>query len=248
MGSRYINIVSWNINGCSTPAKRKKILTYLKSKDTDVAFIQETHFKNEDEALKMKRDWVGKVLHNSVSSKSCGVVILVNKRLNFILSKEFKDSDGRILGVEAEINGVKVVLCNVYAPNKESPGFIHKVNKILGGLEGQIILGGDFNQVIDDHLDRTTSRPGATPRDRTAIHSLQEDLGLIDIWRFVNPQEREYSFYSHSHKTYSRIDFFLISHSLVDRVIDSNIGVIAITDHALVELHLDLNGGSKVGR
>lgn len=36
---------------------------------------------------------------------------------------------------------------------------------------------------------------------------------------------------------------------MVDRVIDSNIGVIAITDHALVQLHLDLNvDKTKVGR
>lgn len=249
MGSRYINVVTWNINGCSTPAKRKKILTYLRSKNTDVAFIQETHFRKEDEALKMKRDWVGKVFHNSVSSKSCGVAILINKRLNFVLSREFKDSDGRILGLEAKINGVKVVLCNIYAPNKDSPVFIHKVTKMLGGLDGQIILGGDFNQVIDDHLDRSKIRPGSAGSSRTALCSLQEDLGLIDIWRLVNPREREYSFYSHPHKTYSRIDFFLISHSLVDQVIDSNIGVIAITDHALVQLHLDLNvDKTKVGR
>lgn len=166
MGSRYINIVSWNINGCS---QKEKILTCLKSKDTDVAFIQETHFKNEDEALKMKVDWVGKVFHSSVSGKSCGVAILINKRLYFILSKEFKDSDGRILGVEAKINGVKVALCNIYTPNKESPVFIHRVNKMLGGLDGQIILGGDFNQVMNDHLDCTKSRPGSTARDRTAI-------------------------------------------------------------------------------
>lgn len=249
MGSQYINIVSWNINGCSTPTKRKKILTYLKSKNTDIALIQETHFKKEEEALKMKRDWVGKVFHNSVSSKSCGVAILVNKKLNFIFSKEFKDSDGRILCVEAKINGVKVILCNIYAPNKESPNFVSKVSKMLGGLDGPLILGGDFNQVIDDHLDRSKIRPSLYSKERNAIHSLQEDLSLIDIWRLVNPREREYSFYSHSHKTYSRIDFFLISHSLVDKVIDCNIGVIAITDHALVELHLDLNVDKiKVGR
>lgn len=76
MGDRYINIVSWNINGCSTRVKRKKILTYLKSENTDVAFIQETHFRNEEEAQKLRRDWVGKVFHNSVSSKSCWLLFL----------------------------------------------------------------------------------------------------------------------------------------------------------------------------
>lgn len=85
-----------------------------------MAFIQEIHFRNEDEALKMKCDWVGKVFHNSVSSKSCGVIILVNKKLNFVLLKQFKDTEGCIKSVEALINRVKVVLCNMYAPNRES--------------------------------------------------------------------------------------------------------------------------------
>lgn len=89
MGNIDVNIVSWNINGCGTPIKRKKILSYLKSHHTDVAYIQETHFENENEALKLKRDWVGKVFHNSVSSKSRGVAILINKRLNFVLLQEF---------------------------------------------------------------------------------------------------------------------------------------------------------------
>lgn len=142
MGSGHVNIVTWNINGCSTPIKRKKILTYLKSKGTDIAYIQETHFRDQDEALKMKRDWVGHVFHNSVSSKSCGVVILINKKLNFVVVNQFKDSHGRILVVEALINGVKVVLCNLYAPNGENTIFFHEVNKILTGTDGQIILGG----------------------------------------------------------------------------------------------------------
>lgn len=108
MRSGYINIVTWNINGCSTPVKRQKILTYLKSKGTDIAFIQEMHFRNQDEAFKMKRDWVGSVYHNSISSKTCGVFIPANKKFNFVVLNQSKDVNGRILIVEAAlINGVK---------------------------------------------------------------------------------------------------------------------------------------------
>lgn len=70
---------------------------------------------------------------------------------------------------------------------------------------------------------------------------LTEDLSLADIWRFVNPGEREYTFYSPCHKSHSRIDFFLISNSLVDSVVDCDIGAIALSDHGTVELHIDLN-------
>lgn len=86
----------------------------------------------------MKRDWVGHVFHNSESSKSCGVVILI-KKLSFAIVNQYKDSHGRILVVEALINGVKVVLCNLYAPNRENTSLFHKVNKILDDSDGQII-------------------------------------------------------------------------------------------------------------
>lgn len=132
-------------------------------------------------------------------------------------------------------------MCNIYAPNKEEPDFFHGINKIIGDREGQLILAGDFNQVTDGIIDK--SKPGgrSSPRDREAIHLLTEDHSLVDIWKLVNPSSREYTFYSNCHKTYSRIDFGLISKSLVDSVVGCEIGTIAISDHATVELQTDLN-------
>ena len=61
---------------------------------------------------------------------------------------------------------------------------------------------------MDGTIDR--SRPGgkSSPKDRTAIKMLAEDMNLVDIWRSVSPCERENTFYSHCHKSHSRIDFF----------------------------------------
>lgn len=87
-----VKVVSWNINGCGNPMKRKKVLLYLKHKQADLAFIQETRLK-DDEAKKW--DWVGQVYYSSSSSKKNGVLILVHKRLNLSMVKEFKDANGR---------------------------------------------------------------------------------------------------------------------------------------------------------
>lgn len=43
-------------------------------------------------------------------------------------------------------------------------------------------------------------------------------------------------FFSHCHRSHSRIDFFLVSSSLINSVASCNIRSIAITDHAAVEL------------
>ena len=248
MTRNCVTCISWNINGCGNPAKRGKVLTYLKHNKADIAFIQETHFVNE-EAVKLKRAWVRHVFHSSFSSKRNRVIILVNQNLNFILLKEVKDDEGRMVCVQALINGITMTLCNIYAPNKGDPNFFHEVNKTLGEMEGQIILAGDFNQVSDPLLDRSKFSGPIMSKDRAAIHMLGEDMGLVDIWRLINHSDREYTFYSHCHQSYSRIDMFLISNTLIKQVADCKINAMALSDHAAVELSIDINADTeKKGR
>ena len=96
-------------------------------------------------------------------------------------------------------------------------------------------MGGDFNQIQDDVLDRTTYSK-IIPKDRQAIHLLMKDLGLVDIWRLINPREKEYTFYLH--KSHSRLDYFLISKSMIESIMGCRNGIITLTDHATVELCL----------
>lgn len=167
MSKGYINIISWNINGCGHPIKRQNVLTYLKSKGADIAFIQESHIIGDEEAAKFKRGWVGKVYHSSFSSKRNRVMILVNKNISFVKLKQHNDKEGRFICVDALLNGTRTVLCNIYAPNQEEPDFFHDVNSI--NTEGQIILGGDFNQVMDGFIDKT--RQGGNQHPRTGLQS-----------------------------------------------------------------------------
>lgn len=240
MVGNHIIRMSWNIKGCGSPIKRGKVMTYLKHNKVDIAFIQETHFKGE-EALKLKYGWVGHVFHSSFSSKRNGVAILVNKNLNFIPTGQVKDDEGRMVCLQAMINGTTVVLCNIYAPNIGDPNFYYELNKTLGEMDGQIILAGDFNQVWDAFIDKSKSNDQTYPKDRAAIHMMSKDNGLVDIWRLVNPREREYTFYSHCHKSHSRIDMFLISNTMTKHVTHCKINAIALSDHAAVKLGIDIN-------
>lgn len=219
-------------------------MTYLKHNKADIAFIQETHFVKE-EADKLKRGWVGHIYHSSFSSQRNGVIILVNKNLNFVLLKEVKDDEGRMICIQALVNGTKVTLCNIYAPNKCDPNFFHEVNKTLGEMEGQIILAGDFNQVSDPFLDRSKYSGPRIPKDRAAMHMISEDLGLVDIWRLINHSEREYTFFSHCQQSYSRIDMFLISSTIIKQVANCKINPMALSDHAAVELNIDINSDTE---
>lgn len=185
-----IRVISWNVNGLQNIIKLKKCLTYLKSQQTQLAFIQETHL-TDSEVLKLRRDWVGQVFHSSYTTKKHGVAILVHKKLHFSMIKEHKDTEGRVICLEAKVNGVKVNLCNVYAPNIEDAGFFHNINRTMGDIiGGHMIIAGDFNQVLDGVLDKTTISKNI-PKDRSAIKLMMKGLGLVDVWRLVNPREKE---------------------------------------------------------
>lgn len=62
----------------------------------DIAFIQESHAK-DTEAFKFKQVWVGHDFHSSFSRKQIGVMILINKRLNFVMLSETKDNEKRMI-------------------------------------------------------------------------------------------------------------------------------------------------------
>lgn len=79
---------------------------------------------NVGEETRFKTAWIGHIFYSSLSNARNGVMILVKKNLNFLPLKEVKDTEERMICVQALIEGVKVVFCNIYAPNKEDPHFV----------------------------------------------------------------------------------------------------------------------------
>lgn len=49
------------------------------------------------------------------------MAILVHKKINFVMMRQDKDNKGRIICVEAKINGININLCNSYGLNREEP-------------------------------------------------------------------------------------------------------------------------------
>lgn len=71
-------------------------------------------------------------------------------------------------------------------------------------------------------------------KSKIAIDTISEELGLVDTWRLMHPQEREYTFFSNPHASYSKSDNLLISKQLVPMVELTSISIIVITDHGSV--------------
>jgi len=71
------------------------------------------------------------------------------------------------------------------------------------------------------------------------------ELGLIDIWRRMHPKEKDFTFMSHVHGSYSRIDFFCTSKADLHNVKECYIDPITISDHAPVRLKFQLGQGKQ---
>uniref|UniRef100_A0A3P8NC16 exodeoxyribonuclease III n=1 Tax=Astatotilapia calliptera TaxID=8154 RepID=A0A3P8NC16_ASTCA len=233
-------IASWNVKGLNNGIKRKKILTYLKLSRVDIAFIQEMHMC-KSEALKLKCSWVGKVFSSPGTDKSRGVSVLIHKAVSFTETKVITDKESRFILVYGQLLDTPIILCNIYAPNADILAFFHNLSQYLLELEGaQIVVGGDFNQILDQDLDRSLPRRGTESKSVVAIRQMTSDLGLNDIWRTMHPEGREYSFYSPPHNVYTRIDYFLISEALLLIVLS---GIICLRHYKSLVLVTILLGG-----
>ncbi len=67
-----------------------------------------------------------------------------------------------------------------------------------------------------------------------------QKFNLIDSWRVLHPSDHDFSFYSSVHKTYSRIDFFLIDSRLLQHVVSTEYHNRLLSDHAPVSLNLNI--------
>lgn len=131
------------------------------------------------------------------------------------------------------IDGLEVCLMNIYAPNEDEPGFIRTIfSIILQHSSGILLLGGDFNFVMSQHLDRQPVSKTSTSRMSNMLRHLSAESGLVDIWRGKYPKGKDFTFFSHRHSFYSRIDVLFTPKTEFYRVDDMKILPITLSDHA----------------
>lgn len=63
-------------------------------------------------------------------------------------------------------------------------------------------------------------------------------LQLIDVWRVLSPTDRDYTFYSAPHGSYSQTDLFLLKHRDLPRVTQARLGDITLSDHAPITMEM----------
>ena len=233
-----------NCNGLRDKEKRTELFKLFVTEKFDVIFLQETFWDVRIEKL-AKEEWNGNIyssLHPDNNRK--GVSTLIRKDFEVQIIGSFNDQSGRLLLTEFEIEHQLITFVNIYAPNDniERKQFFLDLHDRLQNITTNIVLMGDFNNVINTRLDRYPANHVADV-SRKPLNDLMTTLNLVDIWRKLNPNNIAFSRSRQTinYYTASRIDRFLVSEELSYNVKYCNHSPYPRSDHDRVELQLDLS-------
>ena len=157
--------------------------------------------------------------HGSEHSK--GVCVLVNPKSTYQLSILKNDIQGRYLIAKLSIEKTAFFLINIYAPNdyREQEQFIKILSKNIAAKTdvSKVIIAGDWDTTLKQ-TDKYRRNPWKETAYRNPIINLMEELGLQDIYLKLHPNTKAFTYETKNLKLKSRIDFFLVSNSIVSEV------------------------------
>lgn len=85
-----------------------------------------------------------------------------------------------------------------------------------------MILWGDLNEVVNTGLHRSRVFFSVLGISSLFLESIQS-LGLKDIWREKHATQKDYTFYSYPHGSYTRLDDIWLSTTLCEQILSSDI-------------------------
>ena len=144
--------------------------------------------------------------------------------------------------VNIKIDDLQFAIVNVYGPNVDDCKFVENIAQLLDGNEADhVIIGGDFNFVLDNDLD-AQGRQISHVKSVEKMQLLREELELLDVWRAWNPEAKRYTWRKLKPKRiFSRLDRFEITQGLATSVTNCDIITSIKSDHAAITLTLQLD-------
>ena len=248
-----MKFISWNVNGLRA-CVGKEFEQQFKDLDADFFCLQETKMQ----AGQLDLSFPGYESYWNYADKkgySGTAIYTKHKPLNvtYGIDIDEHDHEGRVITLEME----DFYLVTVYTPNSQDglrrleyrmkweddfQAYLHRLDAIK-----PVIVCGDMNvahQEIDLKNPKTNRKnAGFTDEEREKMTQLLSN-GFIDTFRTLYPEQVTYSWWSYRFRareknTGWRIDYFLISERLKDRLEDAKIHTeIMGSDHCPVEIIL----------
>ena len=249
-----MKLISWNVNGlraCIT----KGFEDFFKEVDADIFSIQESKMQ-EDQASEIQFDGYYRYMNSAVKKGYSGTITFTKEKpinVTYGLGVEEHDQEGRIITLEYD----KFYLVNCYTPNSKRElerldyrmVWEDEIRKYLKKLEETkpVVYCGDLNvahEEIDIKNPSTNHHSaGFTDEEREKMTALLNS-GFIDTYRTLYPEKVEYSWWSYMRQAREknvgwRIDYFITSKSLKDKITDAKIHTQVLgSDHCPIELDI----------
>lgn len=247
-----MKLISWNVNGLRA-CMQKGFLDFFKEINADFFCIQET--KMQEGQLDLNIEGYHYFMSSAIKKGYSGTLIYAKEKpLNIIygINEKYND-EGRVITLEYPT----FYLINAYVPNAQDglkridyrEQFEDDLREYLLSLNKPIIYCGDLN-VAHNPIDLKNPKAneqnaGYSIQERTKFTTLLNS-GFIDTFRYLYPEKVTYSWWSYRFNARAnnagwRIDYFLISDSLKDKLIDSKIHTNVFgSDHCPVELDINI--------
>lgn len=248
--------ISWNVNGIRA-CLQKGFLEYFNEIDADIFCLQET--KCQGGQVELELPGYHQYWNYAEKKGYSGTAIFTKKEplnVTYGMGIAEYDTEGRVITLEFE----EFFMVTVYTPNAQSElaridyrmAWEDVFRGYLKGLETSkpVIVCGDLNvahQEIDLKNPKTNrGNAGFSDEERGKFGELV-GAGFVDTFRYFYPDlEGAYSWWSYRFKareknTGWRIDYFLVSESLKEKLVDSQIHKdILGSDHCPVMLEINL--------
>ena len=115
--------------------------------------------------------------------------------------------------------------------------FLEDLETICNEFENaQFILGGDFNIIQNPKLDKYKPKIEEPSKVAKILENLKYRLNFSDIWRFQNPTLRRYTWRRHNPLQQSRLDYWLVTNTLINKTVTCNIGISFLSDNYLFDI------------
>lgn len=236
-----VTLLSLNVKGLNSPYKRAMLWKEAGSAKADVVCAQETHL-TKDNPIKIQHSAFPHIYFACSDKKKAGVLIAIKNSIQFAPVKVVIDPNGRFIILVCQIDNTLCTLVNSYAPNSHQINFLNKLWKKVNKVQqGRLIWCGDFNGINDATMDSTSK----SIRPPLQLGSWFNKIQLFDAWRCYHASERDYSFYSPVHKSFSRIDMFMVDRQSLQLVDRCDVGTITWSDHAPITLSICINNPSQ---
>ena len=251
-----MKLISWNVNGLRA-CVQKGFLDIFKELDADMFCIQES--KLQEGQISLELEGYPQYWNYAIKKGYSGTAIFTRREpmsVAYGIGIEEHDQEGRVITLEF----AEFYLVTVYTPNSQSElarldyrmRWEDAFLSYLKGLEEKkpIVFCGDLNvahKEIDLKNPKTNRKnAGFTDEERGKFSTLLGQ-GFIDTYRYFYPdQEGIYSWWSYRFQARKknagwRIDYFCVSESLKEKLVDAKIHTeIMGSDHCPVELDIDL--------